>query len=404
MNILLISAVFPPEPVVSAKLTFDIANSLSVSENVTVISPKPSRPYGFQFSAEKIHHNFKHIQVDSFICASSNIMGRFRESFSFGKHCYQYIANNYKQIDVIYANTWPLFGQYYVIKAAQKYNIPIAIHVQDIYPESLIQKNPKLHYIQNLIFLPLDKYVLRHATSIVAISDKMKQYLAKTRNIKKNKIIVVHNWQDETIFIQYKSTNNSIIEVNRPFVFMYLGNLGPVAGLDLIIESFAKANLQNCRLVIAGSGSMKKELLQKALELNATTIEFWPVPEGKVPEIQEQADVLLLPIKKGAASSSIPSKLSAYMFSKKPIIACVDEGSDTANTLNDANCGWVLPPENTNDLIQLMKEIVELPKEVLFQKGKSGFEYAIQKFSKKNNLQKIISVIKKTNKVWFIEQ
>lgn len=398
MNLLLITAVFPPEPVVSAKLTFDIANSLSESKNVTVISPKPSRPYGFQFTSEKIRHKFKHIQVDSFICASSNIIGRFRESFSFGKHCYQYIANNYTHIDVIYANTWPLFGQYFAIKAALKYNIPIAIHVQDIYPESLIQKNPKLRHIQNLLFLPLDKYILRHATSIVAISDQMKKYLVATRNIKKEKIVVVQNWQDETLFIQYKSKNSSIIEKNRPFVFMYLGNLGPVAGIDLIIDAFAKANLQNCRLVIAGSGSMREALLQKALELDSATIEFWQVPEGKVPEIQEQADVMLLPIKKGAAGSSIPSKLPAYMFSKKPIIACVDEGCDTANTLYDADCGWVLPPENTKDLIQLMREIVELPKEVIYQKGINGFEYAIQNFSKKINLQKIISVINETKK------
>lgn len=398
MNFLIISAVFLPEPVVSAKLSNDIANALSENNEVTVITPRPSRPFGFQFTGGTISTRFKHIQVNSFTCASSNPIGRFKESYSFGKHCYQYIANNRKNIDVIYANTWPLFGQYFAVKAARKYNIPITIHVQDIYPESLTHKIPKLRHLIDFLLLPFDKYILRNATQVVAISNQMKSYLAATRNLKEEKIEVVQNWQDEAAFIHYKSSQNRTIEKKRPFTFMYLGNIGPVAGIELLIDAFVKVNLQNCRLVIAGSGSMKETLYKKSLELNATTIVFWSVPEGKVPEIQDQADVMLLPIKKGAAGSSIPSKLPAYMFSQKPIIACVDENSDTANAVKTSDAGWVLPPENENCLSQLMKKIAYLPKKVLLEKGGNGFDYALQNFSKRNNLQKIINVITETCK------
>ena len=395
---LIISAVFPPEPVVSAKLSYDIATALSENNDVSVICPQPSRPFGFQFTGETISTRFKHIQLNSFTCASSNLLGRFKESYSFGKHCYQYIANNHINIDVIYANTWPLFGQYFAVKASRKYNIPIIIHVQDIYPESLIQKIPNLKHLIKFFLLPLDKYVLRNASRIIAISDKMKYYLAATRNLKEEKIAVVQNWQDEAAFIHYKSPKNRTIERNRPFTFMYLGNIGPVAGIELLIDAFAHANLPNGKLVIAGSGSVKERLQTMVKDMNINAIEFWSVPEGKVPEIQDQADVMLLPIKKGAAGSSIPSKLPAYMFSQKPIIACVDENSDTANAVITSDSGWVLPPENENCLAQLMKEIVSLPPDVFSQKGKNGFDYAIQNFSKKNNLRKIISVINETSK------
>jgi glycosyltransferase involved in cell wall biosynthesis len=399
MNILIISAVFPPEPVVSAKLSFDIANALSEKNKVIVISPHPSRPFGFQFESKSISFNFDHIPIDSYICASSSILGRFRESYSFGRHCYRYIARNHQNINVIYANTWPLLGQYYVVKAAQQYKIPIILHVQDIYPESLTHKLPKSGYFLSLFLLPIDKYILSHSARILAISDQMKEFLAFTRKTEKEKIAVVQNWQDETDYIDYKLTHNPTINPNKPFTFMFLGNVGPVAGIQLLLDAFANANLQNSRLVIAGSGSMKKTFQEKVIEMNATSIEFWSVPEGKVPEIQDQADVMLLPVRKGAASSSMPSKLPAYMFSQKPIIACVDMDSYTGNVLRLSDSGWILPPEKTDSLVQLMKEIITIPKEVLLQKGRNGFEYALQNFSKKENLQKIISLINETSKV-----
>ena len=141
-KILILTAVFPPEPVVSAMLSYDIARTLAENSEVVVLSPKPSRPYGFKFTEEPITFNFQRVQSQSYVCASSKIIGRFRESYSFGKHCYNYISANHQNINVIYANSWPLFGQFFAVKAAKKYNIPIIIHVQDIYPESFGNKIP----------------------------------------------------------------------------------------------------------------------------------------------------------------------------------------------------------------------------------------------------------------------
>ena len=120
---------------------------------------------------------------------------------------------------------------------------------------------------------------------------------------------------------------------------MYLGNIGPLAGIEVLFDAFAKADLKNARLVIAGSGPTKADLQQKSKRYSCN-IEFWEVPAGKVPETQAQADVMLLPVKKGFANSSVPSKLIAYMFSAKPIIASVDAESDTAECITTSGAGW----------------------------------------------------------------
>ncbi len=48
-KILVVSAVFPPEPVTSATLNYDLTLALSKEFDVTVINPRPSRPKGFDF-------------------------------------------------------------------------------------------------------------------------------------------------------------------------------------------------------------------------------------------------------------------------------------------------------------------------------------------------------------------
>lgn len=387
--ILIISAVFPPEPVVSAKLSYDIACAIrNLGQLVKVIHPEPTRPLGFKYESYSVGQlGEDEVTMESYTCPQSSIIGRIRESWSFGKACEKYIKEHRDDILCIYANTWPMFSQKAIVKVANQYNLPCIIHVQDVYPESLANKLPGiLGGIVKLMLTPMDKYILRHCDKVVAISNKMKNYLVRTRNVEKEKISVVINWQDEKNFINYQN-----IETMSLFTFMYMGNIGPVAGVDLLIDAFAEADLKNARLVIAGSGSMKDTLRQRAQPYK--NIEFWEVPDGKVPEIQAQADVMLLPIKKGAAGSSIPSKLPAYMFSAKPIIGCVDKDSDTSNAIEDSKGGWIVEPENVKSLADKMLEVSLLDRGKLKSFGGNALKYGIEHFSKSKNLPKLVDVI-----------
>lgn len=81
------------------------------------------------------------------------------------------------------------------------------------------------------------------------------------------------------------------------------------------------------------------------------------------------------------------------MFSARPIIACVDEDSDTAAAINEASCGWAIQPEHIEKLSDLMSEIVSMPVEELKALGLNGRNYALAHYSKKINLPKLISII-----------
>lgn len=392
-KIVIFSAAFPPEPIVSAKISYDLAEELSRNNTVTVVCPNPSRPLGFEFVRKFKNLPFVIEVIDSYTCPKSWLLGRIWESISFGLKCKEFIKSNYIEIDVIYMNAWPIFAQYLILSAAKKYQIKVIAHVQDIYPESYTNKlpSPFKQFFYELL-LPIDKFILKNAFHILAISEKMKDYLMRTRIVQSNKISVVTNWHDENEFLNFQKKSKKITNTGN-LTFMYLGNIGPVAGVEFLVESFAESKLSNAKLVVAGAGSMKEYCKNLSLKYTESIIEFIDVPDGKVPEIQNQADVMLLPVKKGAAMSSIPSKLPAYMFSKKPIIACVDADSDTADSIQKSGGGWVIEPENKYQLIALFKAINEDEQESRVAKGVNGFNFAMENFSKRTNLQKIVSII-----------
>jgi glycosyltransferase involved in cell wall biosynthesis len=391
--ILIISSVFPPEPVVSATVGNDLAIALSENREVKVITPRPTRPMGYSFGSEIIENKkFEHIVLNSFTCPESRLIGRIRESYSFGRHSARYIKKNHSVIKCIFVHAWPLLAQYLIAKTAKRYSIPYIIHIVDIYPEAGLRKVPILRNLFFRLLLPIDKYVQKNSSRVITISNGMKDLLVKTRDLAETKVDVVNNWQNEELFIKIK---NSITyeHKNSHFTFMYLGNLTSTAAINILIAAFNTSKLDTSRLVIAGDGSEKENLKQFADSLHCKTIEFWEAPMMKVPELQNNADVLLISLKKGVAKIALPSKLPAYMFSGKPIIACADEESDTANAIKQANCGWIIAPENIVALAETMKRVASIPKEELLSYGRNGFNYALKHFSKKKNLQKMTAII-----------
>ena len=81
------------------------------------------------------------------------------------------------------------------------------------------------------------------------------------------------------------------------------------------------------------------------------------------------------------------------MFSAKPIIGCMDTDSDTAQAILEADCGWVIEPENVVLLSEKMKEVVALDTKQLNEKGENARVYGMEHYSKGTNLKKLVTVI-----------
>ena len=392
--ILLVSALYPPEPVVSAHLSLDIYEEIkNGGHNIRVFHPKASRPNGFHFKNEIIVGEDEYVS-ESYVCPKSSLLGRFIESISFGKATYKFIIEHKNEISSIYANTWPLFGQYYLAKAAKKTGIPYYMHVQDVYPESYCSKMPNiigklLHYA----LLPIDKYVLRNASGVIGISPSMISYLSESRCIEKTKFTLVRNWQDDQSFIEAYTPKEEVLKVCE---VMYLGSVNPTANVALIINSFSNLDASKYHLSIIGNGP-DKDKCQALAEKVGANVTFGVATLEEVPTIQGSADILVLSLRRGVAKTATPSKLTAYMLTGRPIIVSVDLDSDCANIIREAGCGEVVEPDNMEALTKAIERISKLSIEEKNNFGKAAFDYAVAHLSKERNLSILTNLITKGN-------
>lgn len=374
-------------------MNYDLAVELAKEYDVTVLRPYPTRPLGAKYESADIKGvGFKTILLNTYTHPQSQIVGRFHESIDFGTKAAKYIKQHHNEIGFIYNCAWQLFGVYIVAKTAKKLGIPYMIAIQDIYPETLFTGHNYPSVLQKVVmgvFGPMDKFYQKNAYRVRTISDEMASYLSKTRRIPKEKYIVVNNWQNDEDF--------PLVEIEKregQLVFAYVGSINVHSNVDLIIKAFHKANMQNAELQIYGGGNRTEQCKALAKELGLLNVSFDMVSRDRVPEVQGNADVLVLALPKGNGELCLPSKITSYMLSGKPILASVDLDSATHRYLLEAKCGIAVESDNENALAEAFEKLYKSDREQLTEMGRSGKNYANNHLTKKVNLKMVVDAIK----------
>lgn len=393
-RILIISAVFPPEQVTSAALNYDLAHELAKTYDVTVLRPYPTRPIGMQFDNTDVDDSsFKTVLVNSYTHPESALLGRFKESIDFGRKSAEYIKQRHKEIDFVYNDGWQLFGLNIVAKACVKYGIPYIVPIQDIYPECLLTKGSFPSFIKKIIktvLLPIDKYCQKHAAKVRTISNEMADYLSSSRGIKHSSYVIVNNWQNDHDFADIE-TNKS----NDRIIFEYVGSINVHANVDMMIKAFKEADIPGSELRIYGGGNQKEVCQNIVKELQMNNVSFDFVSRAEIPHVQASADVLLLALPKGNGGLCLPSKLTSYMLSGKPVIASIDKDSATNRIIEEEHCGYVVEPDNEVAMADAFKRFATLKVEERESMGKNSCNYALKHLTKEVNLGIIVNEINK---------
>ena len=112
--------------------------------------------------------------------------------------------------------------------------------------------------------------------------------------------------------------------------------------------------------LLVGDGAGKERLVSQASELN--NVRFLPFqPRERLPEVLASADLSLVILKQGMGSSSLPSKTFSILSSARPVLACVDKGSDTWNLIERSQSGLCVLPENPTALVQAILSLKKDP-------------------------------------------
>lgn len=390
-RILVVSCVFPPEQVTSAYLNYDLAKALAKEYNVTVLRPKPTRPIGAKFQEGWSDPDFETVLIDSYTHPESELIGRFKEARDFSRKSVEYIKAHKDDIDFVYNDGWQLFGLNIIAKACVKYNIPYIVPIQDIYPECLLTKSNSPGILKKTIeavLKPIDKYYQKHAYRVRTISDEMADYLSSTRKIDRNKYLVVNNWQNDDDFKELPET-----EKNDKLVFEYVGSINVHANVDLMIKSFAEANIPNSELRIYGGGNQKEVCQQLVKDLGLRNVSFGFVSRNEIPTVQAAAGVLILALPTGNGNLCLPSKLTSYLLSGRPVLASVDQDSSTKRILEGEGCGKTVVPDDKEALISGFKYFAGMAQSEREKMGEKSREYAMAHLTREVNLSIVINSI-----------
>lgn len=407
MKIIVVSGVFPPEPVTSAITSGHLADELAGrGHKVQVIAPFPNRPAG------KIYPSFRRAwcstsNVNGYIIhrvwnttsGNSGFISRFLENIVFGITSLIRLFFIEKP-DIIYSNSWPIFATGFVALFCRIFKIPLILSVQDIYPESLIfQGKLAENGFGTKVLRKIDRAIVRIAHKVIVISAGFADFYIKKRKVSETKVQVIPNWLDEKEIKPVEKENSIFRRLgfkSSDFIALYAGNIGHAASVITVIEAatLLKAN-PNVKIVIAGSGTEKYACEKMCFKRGLDNVFFIsPLLNEELNQVHGMADILLLPTLKNASVTSVPSKLIAYMLSAKPILGAVKPSSDSAFFIKEAECGFIVNPEEPE---KLADEIARLStgqfSDILTAMGKKARDYALNNFSKKNCLKKLVNTI-----------
>jgi colanic acid biosynthesis glycosyl transferase WcaI len=408
MQILLVSPVYPPEPVVSSQTNHQIADALSErGHEVTVITGFPNRPAGKLYAGyarrlyqrEKTPHSVKLVRCFTTISPQSRMISRFMENISFGLTSGLAVLAQ-PRADVIYANTWAIFATGFLQIVAWVRGIPMVISVQDIYPESIVtQGRLSANSWLARLMREIDRRIAQNCKAVIVISESFADIYRHDRGVVPCQVHVVPNWTDARL-IRPNDPQADQVRARHDihadsFVMSYGGNIGVAAGVETILESFRSLlDVDELCLLIAGAGSSLNACQRVAEEIGSPRVKFhspWPVDETSA--VLGAADVMVLPTRGDQSLASVPSKLITYMLAARPVVALAVASSDLSKTIEQAGCGWVVDPDRPVQLAEKMREIIKLPKSELAARGQAGRDYALKNFVGEVCLPKVIRVL-----------
>lgn len=406
MRILIVSPVYPPEPVVSSQTASQIAWALAnYGHSVTVMTAFPNRPDGklypgykrILFQQQVELNKIEIIRCFSFFSPTSSLLSRFLENISFGLSVFLLLLFS-RRADIVYGNTWPIFAQGLLMMACKLRRMPLVLSVQDLYPESLfVQKRGFEKTSRSYAFLHwLDALITRNCAGLIVISEQFKETYVHDRQIPENRITVVPNWINDSQKVEASTGDDIRKKHNIPagaFLTVYGGNIGAAAGVETLINSY-RYLAENHYLLTAGGGSHLNECQKLGAEVSPTRIIFYsPWPVEQTSPTYQAGDILVLPTFGRQSLVSLPSKMLGYMLAGKPIIALAYPESELAKLISLAGCGWVVPPDEPEKLANKIEQVSKMKVAERTAYGLSGQNYLLKHMTAEVCLPKICNVL-----------
>ncbi len=253
-------------------------------------------------------------------------------------------------------------------------NSKVILWVLDLWPEVL--KDLKLvgSSLYTKILKNTVNYIYKKSDIILCQSETFYNKIST-----KSKKIIFYTWP-ENLAVKKKNNNKDLDKLN----IVFTGNMGQAQNLLTVMEAIKKLNHKDINWHFIGGGRYKDKIVQYKERYKLRNIKFYKYQElKKVQKFLDMADVLLLPLIKGnATSNTIPGKFQTYLLFKKPILCHAD--GIVSSYVKKYKLGL---SSNPNSPKQLVKNVLKLKNAKSNNKlnkliDSKNFDYLLDRFSK----------------------
>lgn len=350
LRVLIIGLHYAPESTGNAPYTASLAEGLAAAgHDVRVITGYPHYPEwrvrdGYTgWSRHEIINGVIVKRVRHFVPAKPNAFDRMHMELSFGIRT---LFAHWGRPDVVLVVSPALLSSALAILKARlgRGRPSIGIWVQDIYSRGLVETGTGgagSAWISGLA-TRFESLVFSAADGIVAIHDRFRQHLVDELGVSASAVRVVRNWTHlpSTPVSDRRTIRSKLGWRDDEVIVLHAGNMGKKQGLDNVVQAARRAEVtgSSTRFVLMGDGNQRQNLMNSGREIaNLDFVDSLPQDEFRA--AMHGADILLVNELPGVRDMSVPSKLTSYFSTGRPVIAATDEGSVTAGELITSKAG-----------------------------------------------------------------
>ena len=396
-HILFISQVFYPEVFRSNDLAAELVRR---GYKVTVLTAIPNYPVGEYFEGyDKKHKLTEDWNGVSIIRLPALPRGKgslqlIRNYHSFTALGKKWVKKNNIHADLVFTfETSPMSQALIGVWYGKKYNIPVFLYAQDLWPEN-VEAVTGIH--NRLILGAIDKMVdavYEGSDKIFATSPSfVEDIVSRKKPVDRAKVNYWPQYAEDFYHPVCRPEKSDITELNEvietnDLKIVFTGNLGMAQGLDILPKTAALLRDKSVKFVIVGDGRYKDRFLEVIREerVEEKFIMIPRQPAERIPEILACCDAGFISFSNLRLwEHTIPAKLQSYMACEKAIIASAS--GETRRIIEEAGCGICSETGDANALSRKISDLLEMDTEgrntLINQMGRNSGEYFNSHFRK----------------------
>lgn len=304
------------------------------------------------------------------------------------------------QSDVCLVYSSPATAALAAMKAHRRYGVPYVLHIQDLWPDSLLSAGFELSgTLRRLLSGVSGRFVdaaYRGAAHVAVTSPGMRTALID-RGVPNEKVSVVYNWVEEGVLTPRPASGllrRRLGLADADFVLLFAGNMGEAQGLDAWVEAVnLLQDLSNVHFVLVGDGTRRQGLVEMAERGRRERIHFLhAVPLAEAAVLTADADVCVVSLTDVPLfQMTLPSKLQGLLAQAKPVISSVP--GDGARVVETAGAGWTAKPDDAVSIAAVIRQASQQSREDLAERGRSGYAYYLEHMSRTVGSRRLAQIL-----------